>query len=95
MGIQPQETKDAVVWVDMKKILCSDLGGPETCEVEIRGNTPQEVVKNCQEHVLDEVEKGESTHQDAIENMQGLSPEERQEQIDEYVQVCANAFKRD
>jgi predicted small metal-binding protein len=81
--------------VHMKKITCSDLGGPEECEVEIRGNTPEEVVKNCQEHVMEEVEKGDSDHQDAVENMQGLSPEERQEQVDEYLQVCADAFKRD
>jgi len=79
----------------MKKITCSDLGGPEECEVEIRGNTPDEVVKNCQEHVMDEVEKGDSNHQDAVENMQGLSPEEQQEKYEEYMKVCTEAFKRD
>ena len=42
----------------MKKIFCGDLGGPEECEVEIKGNTPEEVVKNCQEHVMEEIEKG-------------------------------------
>jgi len=79
----------------MKKIMCSDLGGPEECEVEIKGNTPEEVVKNCQEHVMEEVEKGDDNHQSAVENMQGLSPEERQEQVDHYVQICEEAFKRD
>ena len=79
----------------MKKVLCSDLGGPEECEVEIRGNTPDEVAKNCQEHVMEEVEKGDSSHQDAVENMQGLSPEEQQEKMTEYMQVCTDAFKRD
>jgi Mg2+ and Co2+ transporter CorA len=71
------------------------LGGPEACEVEIRGNTPEKVVKNCQEHVMEEVEKSDNDHQDAVENMQGLSPDERQEQVDEYLQICADAFKRD
>ncbi len=62
--------------------------------VEIRGNTPDEVAKNCQEHVMEEVEKGDGAHQDAVENMQGLSPEEHQEKMAEYMQVCADAFKR-
>jgi hypothetical protein len=42
-----------------------------------------------------EVEAGDSDHQDAVENMQGLSPEEQQEQYAEYMQVCTDAFKRD
>jgi len=77
----------------MKKITCSDLGGPESCAVEIRGNTPEEVAKNCQEHVMEEVEKADSNHQDAVENMQGLSPEEQQEKMAEYMQICTDAFK--
>jgi predicted small metal-binding protein len=79
---------------DMKKIICSDLGGPEECEVEIKGNTPEEVVKNCQEHVMEEVENGDSAHQDAVEDMQGMSPEEQQEKYTEYMQICSDAFKR-
>jgi len=54
----------------MKKITCSDLGGPESCEVQFRGDTPDDVVKNCQDHMMEEVEKGDSDHQDAVENMQ-------------------------
>ncbi len=57
----------------MKKITCSDLGGPSDCEVEIKGNTPEEMGKNCQEHVMEEVENGEDAHQEAVENIQGLS----------------------
>lgn len=79
----------------MKKIFCSDLGGPETCEVEIRGNTPDEVAKNCQEHVMEQIEKGDNAHQDAMENMHGLSPEEQQEKMAEYMQICTDAFKRE
>ena len=78
----------------MKKIICSDLGGPAACEVEIKGNTPEEVVKNCQEHVMEEVGRADSAHQDAVENMQGLSPEEQQEKFTEYMQICTDAFKR-
>jgi predicted small metal-binding protein len=79
----------------MKKIFCSDLGGPSECEVEIKGNTPDEVVKNCQEHVMEEVEKGDNAHQEAVENMQDMSPEEQQEKYTEYMQICTDAFKRD
>lgn len=79
----------------MKKITCGDLGGPESCEVEFRGDDPAAIVKNCQEHVMAEVEAGDSDHQDAVENMQGLSPEEQQEKYAEYMQVCEAAFRRD
>ncbi len=79
----------------MKKIICSDLGGPAECEVEIKGNTPEEMGKNCQEHVMEEVEKSDGAHQEAVENMQGLSPEEQKEKFAEYMKICADAFKRD
>lgn len=79
----------------MKKITCSDLGGPESCEVEFRGDDPTAVVKNCQDHVMEEVGKGDSEHQDAVENMMGLSPEEQQEKMEEYMKICEDAFKRD
>lgn len=79
----------------MKKITCSDLGGPASCEVEIRGNTPDEVVKNCQEHVMEELGKGDDAHQAAVEDMQSLSPEDQQEKYAEYMKVCEDAFKRD
>jgi predicted small metal-binding protein len=78
----------------MKKIICSDLGGPESCTVEFRGDTPQDVVKNCQDHIMEQVENGDSDHQDAVENMQGLSPEEQQETYSQYMQICTDAFKR-
>jgi predicted small metal-binding protein len=79
----------------MKKIMCGDLGGPENCEVEFRGDDPAAIVKNCQEHVMEEVEGGDSDHQDAVENMSGMSPEEQQEKYTEYLQICTDAFKRD
>ena len=79
----------------MKKITCSDLGGPDSCEVEFKGNTSDEVVKNCQEHVMEEVGKGESSHLEAVENMQGMSPDEQQEKFAEYMKICEDAFKRD
>ncbi len=79
----------------MKKVICSDLGGPAECEVEIKGNTPEEMGKNCQEHVMEELGKGDGAHQEAVEIMQSLSPEEQQEKFTEYMKICADAFKRD
>jgi predicted small metal-binding protein len=79
----------------MKTILCSDLGGPTSCAVEMKGNTPDEVVKNCQEHVMEEIANGDDDHQEAVENMQGMSPEEQQDTYAEYMKICEDAFKRD
>jgi len=44
---------------------------------------------------MEEVEGGDSDHQDAVENMSGLSPEGQQEKYTEYLQICTDAFKRD
>jgi hypothetical protein len=41
------------------------------------------------------VEKGDSDNQDAVENMQGLSPEEQQEKYAEYMEICTAVFRRD
>ena len=70
------------------------MGGPEACAVVIPGNTPDELVKNCQEHVMAEIEKGDDAHQEAVENMQGMSPDEQQEQMAEYLRICTDAFTR-
>ena len=59
------------------------------------GDTPDAVVKHCQEHVMEEVEKGDSDHQDVVAHMQGLSPEEQQEKFTAYMEICADAFRRD
>lgn len=93
MGVQVYRSYRATI-SHMQKIICSDLGGPAECEVELRGDTPADVVKNCQEHVMAEVEQGDSAHQDAVEDMSGLSPEEQQEKYAEYMQICTDAFKR-
>jgi len=77
----------------MKTVKCADLGGPSTCTVEIPGATVEEMGKNCQEHVMEEIEKGDSDHQDAVEAMQSLAPEEQQEMYAKYMQVCEEALK--
>mgnify|MGYP006969352016 CR=1 FL=1 len=79
----------------MKRITCSDLGGPATCDVEITGQTPEEMGKHCQAHVMDELAKGDAAHQEAVAAMQGLSPEEQQAKMAEYMKVCEEALKAD
>lgn len=75
--------------------MCSDLGGPASCAVEITGNTPEEMGKNCQEHVMEQVGNGDDAHQEVVENMQSMSPEEQQEKFAEYMKICEDAFKKD
>ena len=79
----------------MKTVTCKDLGGPATCEVEIPGQTAEEMGKHCQEHVMEEIGKGDSAHQEAVEAMQNLSPEEQKEKFAEYMKVCEDALKAD
>ena len=79
----------------MKKVTCSDLGGPVSCEVEITGNTPEDMGKKCQEHVMEEIQKGNDAHQEAVENMQSMSPEEQKEKFAEYMKICEDSFKKD
>jgi hypothetical protein len=42
-----------------------------------------------------EEEAGKSSHQDAAENMNGMTPEEQQEKYTERLRICINTFKRD
>lgn len=78
----------------MAKVICSDLGGPEECTIEITGQTAEEMAKNCQEHVMDEIHKGDEAHQEAVENMQNISPEEQKEKFTQYMEFCRSSFKR-
>jgi len=75
----------------MKKLMCSDLGGPSECAVEITGNSFEEVGSNCKAHVMEEIGKGDDAHQAAVESMQGASPEDQQAMFAEYKQKYDNA----
>lgn len=69
----------------MKKLLCSDLGGPADCQFEFQGNSMSEIGMQSKNHVMDMVEKHDEAHKAAIERMQGLSPEEQQKEFDSYI----------
>lgn len=68
----------------MKKLLCSDLGGPSECKVEISGNSFEEIGKQCQAHVMEEINKGEETHMEAMESWKGMSPDDQEEKFGEF-----------
>ena len=57
----------------MKKMTCRDLRG--ACDVEITGNTPEEMADNCKKHVMS-LEEGDTSHDEAMESMGKLSEEE-------------------
>ena len=70
----------------MKKLSCSDLGGPRECQVEVSGKTFEETGNNSKKHVMEMVRSGDKAHQAAIERMMSLSPEAQQAEFASYKQ---------
>lgn len=60
----------------MKKTTCKDLKG--ACNVEITGNTAEEMGENSKKHVMEMVQSGDADHQAAIEDMMKLSKEDQE-----------------
>lgn len=48
---------------------CSQLGGP--CDLPLQGTTADAVIKAQDTHLKHLVENGDTTHQDALDSMQG------------------------
>jgi predicted small metal-binding protein len=48
---------------------CQQLGGP--CELELSGNTADEVIKLQDKHLRDAVANGDTAHQPALDDMKG------------------------
>jgi len=44
----------------MKTMTCRDLGGP--CDVEIAGNSFDEIGLNCKNHVMEQINNGDEAH---------------------------------
>jgi predicted small metal-binding protein len=53
----------------MKTMTCKQLGGP--CDLELHGNTANEVIKAQDRHLKETVGAGDQTHQSALKEMQG------------------------
>jgi predicted small metal-binding protein len=53
----------------MKTMSCSQLGGP--CDLPLRGNTADEVIKLQDKHLNEIVAGGDEAHNDALKEMKG------------------------
>jgi hypothetical protein len=53
----------------MKTMTCKQLGGP--CDVPLRGNTADEVIKLQDAHLHETVRDGDETHASALQDMKG------------------------
>ena len=53
----------------MKTMTCSDLGG--ACDLALRGETADEVIKLQDQHLKDIVAAGDTAHEPALKDMQG------------------------
>ena len=53
----------------MKTMTCEQLGGP--CDLQLRGETADDVIKAQDRHLKEAVDGGDSSHADARKAMQG------------------------
>lgn len=53
----------------MKTMTCHQLGGP--CEVQLFGDTADQIIKAQDRHLRDAVKSGDSTHEQAHAEMKG------------------------
>ncbi len=53
----------------MKTMTCKQLGGP--CDLSLRGNTADEVIKAQDAHLKQAVGEGDHAHDDALAGMKG------------------------
>ena len=67
----------------MKKATCQDLRG--ACDTVIVGETPEEMGENSKKHVMEMVQSGDKSHQDAINDMMKLSTEEQENWYKDFV----------
>ena len=53
----------------MKTMTCRQMGGP--CDLALRGDTADEVIKAQDRHLKEVVANGDETHKDALKAMKG------------------------
>ncbi len=53
----------------MKTMTCRQLGGP--CDLELRGETADEVIKAQDQHLKEAVKAGDAAHEPARNDMKG------------------------
>jgi len=63
----------------MKKTTCKGMNG--VCDAEIRGETPEEMMSNGQQHVRNE---GDDDHKNFYERMMHLSKEDHDKMVEDF-----------
>ena len=53
----------------MKSMTCRQLGGP--CDLQLHGDTADEIIKAQDRHLKDIVASGDATHTPALQDMKG------------------------
>ena len=53
----------------MKTMTCQQLGG--ACDLQLRGDTADEVIKAQDKHLREAVAAGDTTHEQALKEMKG------------------------
>lgn len=53
----------------MKTMTCKQLGGP--CDLSLRGDTADEIIKAQDKHLNEAVSTGDNTHESALKAMKG------------------------
>jgi hypothetical protein len=53
----------------MKTMTCKQLGGP--CDLQLHGNTADEIIKAQDSHLNETVTRGDETHENALKEMKG------------------------
>lgn len=67
----------------MKKATCRQLKG--ACDTIITGRSPEEMAENSKAHAMEMLQKGDSSHIAAMEDMKKLTSEEFQEWYKNFV----------
>ncbi len=66
----------------MKKTTCRDLRG--ACDVQIEGETAEEMGENCKQHVMEMMQSEDEDHKEAVESMMQLSKEEQEKWFEDF-----------
>jgi hypothetical protein len=59
----------------MKRLTCRDLGGP--CDAKFAADSFEEIGKKSQEHVMEQMQKGDAAHLSAASSMRSATPEQQ------------------
>ncbi len=66
----------------MKKTTCRDLRG--ACDAEITAETAEQMGENCKQHVLQEIQEGDTAHKEAVEKWMQVPKEEQEKWFEDF-----------